>query len=46
MGASIPDRRLTQEEWENLEKWKVQFLEVWDSFGEDGMEVDAFGLDE
>ena len=24
---SIPSRRLTQEEWENFEKWKVQFLE-------------------
>src|SRR5882724_7162971 len=34
---SIPARRLTQEEWENLEKWKVQFLEEWDSFEEDGM---------
>ena len=29
-----------------MEKWKVRFLEEWDSFGEDGMEVDAFGLDE
>jgi len=29
-----------------LEKWKVQFLEEWESFEEDGMEVDAFGLDE
>src|SRR5882724_5643899 len=43
---SIPARRLTQEEWENLEKGKVQFLEEWDSFEEDGMEVDAFGPDE
>src|SRR5882724_5461624 len=42
----IPARRLTQEEWENLEKWKGQFLEEWDSFEEDGMEVDAFRLDE
>ena len=37
---SIPARRLTQEEWEILEKWKVQFLEEWDSFEEDEMEVD------
>ena len=36
---SIPVRKMTQEEWENLEKWKVQFLEEWESFEKDGMDV-------
>jgi len=37
-------KRLTQEEQEGLEQWKVQFLEEQESFEEDGMEVDAFGM--
>jgi len=35
-----------QEEQENLDKWKFQFLGEPECFEEDGMEVDAFGLDE
>ena len=29
------------EEWEDLEKLRDQFLEEWEGFEEDGMEVDA-----
>ena len=37
-------KRLTQEEAENLEIWRTCFLEEGDSFEENSMEVDAFGI--
>ena len=39
-------RRLMPEEWENYEEWRDQFLEEQESFEEDGMEVDAFGMED
>jgi len=43
---SLRVRKLTREEQENLEKWKVHFLGQPEGFEEDEMEVDAFGMDE
>ena len=37
-------KKLTQEEVENFEIWRTCFLEEGDSFEENGMEVDAFGM--
>jgi len=46
MGAINTCEEADVEEQENLENWKVQFLEEQEIFEEDGIEVDAFGLDE
>jgi len=37
-------KKLTQEEEENFEIWRIHFLEEGDSFEENGMEVDAFRM--
>jgi len=37
-------KKLTQEEAENFKIWRTRFLEEGDSFEENGMEVDAFGM--
>ena len=42
--ATVHVKKLTQEEVENLEIWRTHFLEEGDSFEENGMEVDAFGM--
>jgi len=39
-------KRMREEEWDHLEKWKMRFLDELDSFQEDGIEVEAFRLDE
>ena len=39
-------RKLTQVQWENLDKWKVHFLGELEGFEEEEMEVDAFGIDQ
>jgi len=44
--SSVCVRILMPEEWESYEKWREQFLEEQESFEEDGMEVDAFGMDD
>ena len=43
---SLCIRKLMQEEWENLDKWKVHFLGKPEGFEEEEMEVDAFGMDQ
>jgi len=43
---SLHMRKLTQEEWENLDKWKVHFLGELEGFEEGKMEVDALGMDQ
>jgi len=37
-------KKLMQEEAENFEIWRTCFLEEGDSFEENGMELDAFGM--
>ena len=39
-------RKLTQDKWENLDKWKVHFLGELEGFEEDDLEADAFGMDQ
>ena len=41
---SLCMRKLTQDEWVNLDKWKVHFLGELEGFEEDEMEADAFGM--
>ena len=42
--AMVLVKKLMPEEAENLEIWREHFLEEGDSFEENGMEVDAFGM--
>jgi len=37
-------KRMTEEEWDQFEAWKMKFLSKTDNFEEDSMEVDAFGM--
>jgi len=43
---SLHMRKLTQDEWENLDMWKVHFLGELEGVEEDEMEADAFEMDQ